>query len=72
MRTERDFPQDWATTQNNLGIAYRDLATGDRGDNLKRAIECFQAAARSFATVGLKSGAMTPAEELIASAEKLA
>ncbi|MFZ0889802.1 MAG: hypothetical protein WA005_15245 [Candidatus Binataceae bacterium] len=46
VRTEREFPQDWATTQNNLGTAYVDLPTGDRGENLKRAVACYEAALR--------------------------
>ncbi len=33
-----------AQWQNNLGIAYSDLPTGDRGENLKRAIGCYEAA----------------------------
>ena len=36
----------WATTQNNLGIAYANLPTGERGDNLRRAIACFEATLR--------------------------
>ena len=44
--TEADFPSDWATTQNNLGIAYSDLPTGDRGENLRRAIACYESALR--------------------------
>ena len=28
-------------TQNNLGTAYRNLPTGDRGANLGRAIACY-------------------------------
>ena len=28
--TEAAFPQDWAMTQNNLGIAYQNLPDGDR------------------------------------------
>jgi predicted ATPase/class 3 adenylate cyclase len=43
--TERDFPQDWATTQNNLGAAYAELPT-NRGDNLRRAIACYEASLR--------------------------
>jgi tetratricopeptide (TPR) repeat protein len=31
-------------TQNNLGNAYQSLPTGDRGENLQQAIECYQAA----------------------------
>ncbi len=46
VRTERDFPQDWAATQNNLGNAYFYLPSGDRADNLKRAIACYEAALR--------------------------
>jgi hypothetical protein len=46
VRTERDLPHDWATTQNNLGNAYTGLPTGDHGDNLQRAIACFEAALR--------------------------
>ena len=44
--TEKDFPQDWATTQNNLGNAYTNLPTGDKGENLTRAIQCYEAALR--------------------------
>ena len=33
-------------TQNNLGTAYSDLPTGDRGENLRRAIGCYEAALR--------------------------
>jgi tetratricopeptide (TPR) repeat protein len=46
VRTEADFPQAWATTQNNLGNAYQDLSTGDRGENLKQTIACYEAALR--------------------------
>jgi predicted ATPase/class 3 adenylate cyclase len=34
----------WAMTQNNLGVAYRDLPTGDRAENVAKAIACFEAA----------------------------
>jgi len=44
--TERDFPVDWAMTQNNLGIAYGNLPLGDRGQNLAQAIACYEAALR--------------------------
>jgi hypothetical protein len=33
-------------TQNNLGNVYARLPTGDRGENLKRAIQCYEAALR--------------------------
>ncbi len=35
-----------AACQNNLGIAYNDLPTGDRGENLQQAITCYEAALR--------------------------
>jgi predicted ATPase/class 3 adenylate cyclase len=33
-----------AGRDNDLGCAFQDLPTGDRGDNLRRAIDCFEAA----------------------------
>ncbi|KAF5424381.1 MAG: hypothetical protein C5S44_01645, partial [Candidatus Methanocomedens sp.] len=48
IRTETEFPRDWAITQNNLGLAYSDLPTGDCGDNLENAIQCYEAASRVF------------------------
>jgi predicted ATPase len=35
-----------AVCDNNLGNAYRNLPSGDRGDNLKRAIACYETALR--------------------------
>ncbi|MBI4489703.1 MAG: tetratricopeptide repeat protein [Deltaproteobacteria bacterium] len=35
-----------AGCQNNLGNAYQNLPTGDRGENLKKAIACYEAALR--------------------------
>lgn len=32
---------DWAMTQNNMGTAWADLPTGDRAENLGRAIACY-------------------------------
>ena len=46
--TEKDFPADWARTQNNLGVAYKDLPGGDRAENLQRAIACYEAAQRVY------------------------
>jgi tetratricopeptide (TPR) repeat protein len=46
--TERDFPQDWAMTQNNLGNAWGDLPTGDRGANLRQAISCYETALKIY------------------------
>ena len=37
-------PDDWASSQMNLGIAYAKLATGDWASNLRRAIASFEAA----------------------------
>jgi tetratricopeptide (TPR) repeat protein len=34
----------WAATQNNLGIACSDLPTGDRGENLRKAIAAYESA----------------------------
>jgi tetratricopeptide (TPR) repeat protein len=44
--TEADFPQDWAITQNNLGIVWSDLPTGNRSTNLEKALACYEAALR--------------------------
>jgi len=44
--TEQEFSVEWAATQNNLGNAYQNLPTGDKGANLEQAIECYQAALR--------------------------
>ena len=46
--TEVTHPQDWAGIQNDLGIAYSDLPTGDRARNLANAIACYQAALRVY------------------------
>ncbi|XAL99566.1 tetratricopeptide repeat protein [Phycisphaeraceae bacterium D3-23] len=35
---------DWATTQNNLGMAWADMPIGDRAENLGRAIQAFEQA----------------------------
>ena len=35
---------EWAMTQNNLGTAWSESAIGDRGENLRHAIECYEAA----------------------------
>jgi CHAT domain-containing protein len=40
--TRRDFPQEWAALQNNLGNAYSDRFKGDRGQNIEQAIACFE------------------------------
>lgn len=42
VRTRKDFPSDWADTQNNLGLIHRDLGQIDE------AISCFQLALEIF------------------------
>jgi predicted ATPase/class 3 adenylate cyclase len=37
-------PSRIAPSDNNLGVAYAELPTGDRNDNLRRAIACYEAA----------------------------
>lgn len=41
-----DEPALYATIQNNLGVAYSELPTGDRASNLALAIACYQQALR--------------------------
>ncbi|CBN54886.1 MULTISPECIES: CHAT domain-containing protein [Kamptonema] len=40
--TREEFPEQWATLQNNLGNAYSDRIKGERALNLERAIACFE------------------------------
>jgi CHAT domain-containing protein len=42
--TRSDFQQEWAMTQNNLGIAYCDRIIGDKAKNLEEAIATLSAA----------------------------
>ena len=42
--TRTAFPQKWAMTQNNLGIAYSDRIRGDKADNLEQAIAAYREA----------------------------
>jgi hypothetical protein len=42
--TREAFPVDWAMTQHNLGLAYRNLQGEDRQANVERAIACYEAA----------------------------
>ena len=35
-------------TQNNLGAAWNDMPTGKQEENLRRAIECYEAALRVY------------------------
>jgi tetratricopeptide (TPR) repeat protein len=41
---EHESSAGWAGIQDNLGLAYFQLPTGDRGRNLERAIACFEQA----------------------------
>jgi membrane-associated protease RseP (regulator of RpoE activity) len=41
---QETFPQEWAQTQNQLGIAYWSRTGGDRADNLEKAIAAYEAA----------------------------
>ncbi len=42
------YPEQYADTQNNLGITYRNRIAGERRANLEEAIACFQRALRVF------------------------
>ncbi|MBD2415598.1 CHAT domain-containing protein [Nostoc calcicola FACHB-3891] len=44
--TQKRFPYEWATTQNNLGEAYRNRIRGERAENLELAIKCYEDALR--------------------------
>lgn len=44
IRLVPDRSTDWAMTQNNLGVAWANLPTGDRPSNLRKAIACFEPA----------------------------
>ncbi len=46
--TRADFPQDWATTQNNLGNAYLERIRGDQAENLEQAIAAYSAALQIY------------------------
>ena len=37
--TEKDFPADWAMTENNLANAYSNRIRGERAENIEQAIE---------------------------------
>ncbi len=40
--TQKDFPVDWAATQNNLGNAYTERIKEDRAQNLEQAIASYE------------------------------
>ncbi len=47
--TRQDFPVQWAETQNNLGLAYRDRITGNQAENRETALAAFKAALEVYA-----------------------
>jgi hypothetical protein len=57
VRTEDRFPQDWAKTQGNIGMTYRDWAgIENRDENRIRAIEHLTNAIRGFRACGDEHG----------------
>ncbi len=44
VRTPDAFPEEWATTQNNLALAYKNRIRGEGADNLEQAITACQLA----------------------------
>ncbi|MEG3973156.1 tetratricopeptide repeat protein, partial [Microcoleus sp. herbarium8] len=42
--TRDNFPEQWAMSQNNLGIAYKQRIRGEKAENIEVAISAFQAA----------------------------
>ena len=46
--TRRDFPYEWADTQNNLGNAYCDRIRGERADNIELAIASYELALQVY------------------------
>ncbi|MBD1808187.1 tetratricopeptide repeat protein [Microcoleus sp. FACHB-SPT15] len=46
--THQAFPDQWATTQNNLGNAYCERIKGERAENIEVAIRCFSSALEEY------------------------
>ncbi|MGB3510256.1 MAG: tetratricopeptide repeat protein, partial [Microcoleaceae cyanobacterium] len=46
--TRNSHPESWATTQNNLGNAYRNRITGDKAENIESAIAAYQNALQVY------------------------
>jgi CHAT domain-containing protein len=46
--TREAFPEQWAETQNNLGMAYSDRIRGERAENLEQAIACYENALQVY------------------------
>jgi hypothetical protein len=44
VRTREAFPQDWASTQNNLAAAYTEKIRGEKAENIELAIASYTAA----------------------------
>ncbi|WP_287313854.1 CHAT domain-containing tetratricopeptide repeat protein [Moorena sp. SIO1G6] len=44
IRTRETFPEKWAMTQHNLGLAYCNRIKGEKAQNLENAIACYQSA----------------------------
>jgi len=42
--TRDTFPQEWAMTQNNLGVAYSERILGEKAENIEQAIDALSAA----------------------------
>jgi hypothetical protein len=42
--TRAAFPEQWATTQNNLAVAYKNRIKGEKAENIEQAIVAYQAA----------------------------
>jgi tetratricopeptide (TPR) repeat protein len=53
VRTERYDPLHFAATMQNLGTVYRELSTGNRATNVRKAIGCYCAAFRVYAAAHL-------------------
>ena len=66
-----EFPQAWATTQNNLGIAWSDLIIGEGAANLGKAIDCLEAALRVYTKEAHSKNGGDP-KDLRAAQEELA
>jgi CHAT domain-containing protein len=48
VRTREAFPEQWATTQNNLANAYSERIRGEKADNLEKAIASYQLTLRVY------------------------
>jgi CHAT domain-containing protein/tetratricopeptide (TPR) repeat protein len=46
--TRKDYPEHWATVQNNLGLAYSKRIEGVRAENIEGAIACYREASEVY------------------------